>query len=122
MRFMLALLAVMALIVGPAAAAATRATCRHDQTPAMAGMDMAAMQGAAHAPADPRCDPGAKSEKARNACAQACAAANVAAISVMGLRVSRSVAFVDAPMASAPRIAVRDHRPPGFERPPKSIA
>lgn len=122
MRFMLALLAVMALVVGPAAAAATRAACRHDQTPAMVGMDMAAISGSAQAAMDPCCDPGAKPDKARNSCAQACAAANVAAIAVMDVRVSRPVVFVDAPMAPARRIAVLGHRPPGFERPPKLIA
>ena len=119
---MLCLLAVMALVVGPAAAIATRAACRHAQTPAMAGMDMAAMSGSAQAPEAPCCDPSAKPEKPKNSCAQACAAANVTATTVSGWLVSRPVVCVDAPLAPLRRIAVRDHRPAGFERPPKSIA
>ena len=125
MRFVLALLAVLALLSSPITAAAAQASCGRDGPAAMAGMDMSAMPGMDHAGAqkpngDPCCDHTDKHKMSKD-CAQACATSCAVAVALPTASVS--IRFIPIRVALAPaRLATaRPFEPAGPERPPKTM-
>jgi uncharacterized protein involved in copper resistance len=128
MRFVLALLAVLALLSSPVTGAAAQVACSHDGPMAMAGMDMSAMPGMDQAAAnktgvDPCCDQSSRhGGKSDMSCAQACAA--MCGVPVALTAVSYDVVFAPVPADVPPARIVSPHpyEPPGLKRPPKSIA
>ena len=124
MRFLLALLAVMALLVNPVTAAAAQVACGHDGPAAMAGMDASSMSGITRSDSrtravDPCCDPAGQHKTDTKSCAQSCAAlcavASAVPISVVGV----TLIYTRAPLFAARPLAVPGFRPDGPERPPK---
>lgn len=127
MRFVFALLAVMALLVSPVTTAAAQAACSQGSPAAMAAMEMSVMPGTARAsvqkaPADPCCDHSDQNKQTDKSCAQACAASCVATAALPTSFTSVSFVFTRAPI-SPPRLAPAvSYQPFGLERPPKSMA
>jgi hypothetical protein len=127
MRALLALLAVMALLISPVAAGAAQAQCALGGSAAMAGMDMPAMSGAAHAGVqkamgDPCCDQAGHHKMSDKSCAQACAASCVATVALPASFISGSFVFTRAPMGPPRAAPAVSYQPFGLERPPKSMA
>jgi hypothetical protein len=128
MRLLLALLAVLALLTNPVAAAAAQVACSHDDgSVAMSGMDMDAMPGMEQAGTgkggDPCCDQsGHHGQKRDMACVQACAAMCAVAVSLTAA--ADDVVFAPRPadVPSARIVSPHPYEPPGLKRPPKSIA
>ncbi len=126
----LTVLAVLALLTNPVAAAAAQAACAQPAPAAMAGMDDAAIAGMpmagadqaqAHGPADPCCDHGGKSKPAKD-CAQVCALA--CAATPVAPAVFVSLPLLAGRVANAPRLDAPgpSHDPSGLDRPPKTFA
>ncbi len=126
MRFVLALLAVMALAISPVTAAAAQAACGQGGPGAMTGMDMQMTLGAAHAgvekASDPCCDQAGHHKMNDKNCAQACAASCVATVALPTSFTSGSFVFVRAPMSPPRLVPAVSYQPFGLERPPKSMA
>jgi hypothetical protein len=128
MRYVLAFLAVLALLSSPVTAAAAQVACSHDGPMAMAGMNMSSMPGmdqtgAKKAGGDPCCDQtGQHGGKSDMSCAQACA--TMCGVTVALASSSYGVVFVPTPADIPPARIVSSHpyQPPGLKRPPKSIA
>lgn len=127
MRFVIALLAVMALLASPVTAAAAQAACGNGASAASGGMDMPVKAGTTHAAAstaaaDPCCDHSTDQHKMSDkSCAQACAASCVATAALLTSFTSTNFVFTRAPM-SPPRLApALSYQPFGLERPPKSM-
>jgi hypothetical protein len=127
MRFVLALLAVIGLLLSPAAAAAAQASCQ-DHGGQMMSMPMAGMPGMSQGDsqkADPCCDHGKSQGQPKHRdmnCMQACATmcgvfAALPAVAMFPLAAAEHVAFRPAIVAS-----LKPHEPSRLERPPKSIA
>lgn len=125
MRFVLAFLAVLALLVSPVAATASQAACVHKGT--MAGMAMAAAahmdaSGVKKSVAGPCCDQSGRPAKTSDkSCAQACAThcSAAVALSAPAFGVMFAPAQVETPRART--ISPDPYHPPGLKRPPKSI-
>jgi hypothetical protein len=128
MRYLLAFLAVLALLSSPVAAAAAQVACSHDGPMAMAGMDMSSMPGMDQtsdkkAGGDPCCGQtshhGGKSDMS---CAQACAM--MCGVTAALASSSYGMVFVPTRADIPPVRIVSSHpyQPPGLKRPPKSIA
>jgi hypothetical protein len=126
MRFALALVAVMALLVSPVTAAAAQAACGHGESTASSGMDMPAKAGATHAivsASDPCCDHSTDQHKMSDkSCAQACATSCAVAAALPSSLVSLSPVYTRAPVTLARQGLVPLFQPSGPERPPKSMA
>lgn len=128
MRFVLALLAVMALHSGPVTAAAAQAACSHDGPMAMAGMEMSAMPGmdqagAKNAGGDPCCDPtGQHGQTTDMSCAQACATICGVAVALPSTVYGVEFTPMPAEVPSVRMVSSHPYEPPGLKRPPKSIA
>jgi uncharacterized protein involved in copper resistance len=127
MRFVLALLAVMALVVNPVTAAAAQVACVHDMQASIAGMDSSAMSGMAHAnghktTANPCCDPGSQHKMSDKSCAQACAASCVVIAALPTSQVSIRLIYTRAAVPPLRQVSAKGYKPAGPERPPKSIA
>jgi hypothetical protein len=127
MRFVLALLAVMALLVNPVTAAAAQVACAHDMQAGMVGMGSSAMPGMAHAnghrtAADPCCDPGSQHKMSDKSCAQACAASCAVIAALPTSQLSIRLTYTRTVVAPLRRVAAEGYQPAGPERPPKSIA
>jgi hypothetical protein len=127
MRFLLVLLAVIGLLLSPAAAAAAQAACQ-DHGGAMISMPMGDMPGMSQADGqktDPCCDPSKDQGKSKHdpmSCMQACAAmcgvvAALPAVSAAPLTPAVRLALQPARVAS-----LKPHEPSRLERPPRSIA
>jgi hypothetical protein len=127
MRLLLALLAVIGLLLSPAAAAAAQAACQ-DHGGQMMSMPMADMPGMSQADgqkADLCCDPGKTQGQSKHddmSCMQACAAmcgvvAALPAASPVALAMPDRVILKPARVAS-----LKPHEPSRLERPPRSIA
>jgi uncharacterized protein involved in copper resistance len=126
MRFVLAFLAVLALLSSPVTAAAAQVACSHDGPMAMAGMDMTAMPGMHQAGSqktgDPCCDQtGQHGGKSDMSCAQACAA--MCGVTAALASSSYGVVFLPVRAEIPPARIVSSHpyQPAGLKRPPKSI-
>jgi len=127
MRFVLALLAVLALLVNPVTAAAAQLACVHDMQASMMGMESSAMPGMAHADSHktmgaPCCDPGNHHKMSDKSCAQACAASCAVIAALPVSQVSIRLIYTRAVVAPLRQVSVRGYKPAGPERPPKSIA
>jgi hypothetical protein len=124
MRFLLALLAVMALLVSPVAASAAQLSCAQGETmaPAMADMPMMAQSGAEKTTADPCCDHGKSYKMDQKSCALACANACVVAPALPSALSSFVLLFAAAQLNPARTSAAHPFEPPGLIRPPKSMA
>lgn len=127
MRFVLALLAVMGLLLSPAAAAAAQARCGDHGGQAMMQTAMADMPGMAKADsqkADPCCDPAkdhSQTKHSKTDCAQACAAMCGIAVA---LPAAPPVLIARPERGAAPEARVaslKHHEPSRLERPPRSI-
>ncbi len=124
MRLLLAFVAVLGLILSPAAAAAGTAACAHHGGPAVAMSMSAQAANTAAASAEHACcdDPQKSPKHDDKACDQAC---QLMAVSPVAL-----VAFAAVPLQPAgrplvehlPPVAVQAHPPPGLERPPRAHA
>jgi hypothetical protein len=131
MRFMLALLAVLALLSRPMTAAAAQVACSQDGPAAMASMDMvgtgmSAMPVMNHAGAqrgggDPCCDHSGKHKMSKD-CAQVCATSCAVAVALPSSSVNIVFVAVRAPLVAAPMAPTPSFEPSGPERPPKSMA
>lgn len=122
MRFVLALLAALALAISPVAAAAAQAACHMNGA---AAPDMPGVPQAPHKTGtDPCCPPssGKQGKQADSSCAQACAATCGVAVALS--EPTFDIVFVSTPGAVPPaRIEpVHPYKPPGLRRPPKSMA
>lgn len=124
MRFVLAILAVLALVANPLAAAADQGLCEQSGHAAMTGMDMRAMPGVDQSDpnrsaADPCCDPVGQHGKKNGArCALSCAATCFAAVAVVS---PLNDAFVGPMRADAPPArlgSLHPYSPPGLRPPP----
>ena len=124
MRFLLALLAVMALLISPVAASAAQLSCAQDETSAsaMSDMPMTAQSGAAKASADPCCDHGKSHKMDQKSCALACANACAVAAALPSALSSSIMHFAAAQLNPARASAAHPFEPPGLIRPPKSMA
>lgn len=129
MRFVLALLAVLALLSSPMTAAAAQVACSQDGPEAMAGMDMAGMAMSSMASmdhagtqkGDPCCDHTGKHKMSKD-CAQVCATACAVAVALPSSSASIVFVAVRAPLVAAPMAPTPSFEPSGPERPPKSMA
>ena len=128
MRFVFAILAVMALLVSPVTAAVAQAACGHQTPSTMSGMRMTSMasmmDAAANAPAgDPCCDHAAQNGKKTGwSCAKACAAACAVASVVAPPFETDALTCVQAEVSSPPAAFPCPFEPKGLKRPPKSMA
>ncbi|MGI9169334.1 MAG: hypothetical protein ACR2FH_04050 [Caulobacteraceae bacterium] len=115
MRLLIALLAVLALISNPIAAAAAQAACDR-AGPAMAGMDTSGM-----ASMNTTHEPGQQHKKAAPSCAQSCATICGVAVALPSSPLRIKLARERTIVAARPDLAAHPHEPAGLERPPKSI-
>jgi len=127
MRFVLALLAVLALLVNPVTASAAQMACGQDMQVSTTGMDMSAMSGMAHVDghkttADPCCDPGNHHKMSDKSCAQACAASCAVTAALPTSQVSIRLIYTRAVVVPPRHVSAEGYKPAGPERPPKSIA
>jgi hypothetical protein len=131
MRLLLALLALVGLLLSPAAASAGAAACAHHMGEAQAMVMDGAMPGAAMAQADTGaagdhgcCDPAGDNPAQHDskACAQACAqmCVTTAAIAEPGPAPARRIGHLV--LEAATPKTYRAHAPPGLERPPRPFA
>ena len=128
-----ALLAVLALLTHPVAAAAAQAACAMgDQATASAAQvqtDMAAMPGMAKvsgvkaASADPCCDHSDQQQKPMDgkSCALACATTCVVPAVLPAVQANQALTYLRTASPPAHDVWPGDHSPSGLERPPKSI-
>lgn len=127
MRFVLALLALMALIVSPVTVAAAQLACIHDCASMMQGMAPAAQTGMDRAgitksSLPPCCDPAkAHGRRGGKACAGVCSGACMAMAAIRPLLVTFAQAHARARLAPGRLASIRDFKPDGLKRPPKSI-
>lgn len=120
MRFVLAFLAVLAMLSDPVAATAAQVTCGRAATAPMAGMVMpAAHVDTLKTTADPCCDHSGDHKTPDRNCAQACA--TTCAVSAAPPPSLTGVTFVltIALLTPAPANFVTAYEPPGLKRPPK---
>jgi len=124
MRTVLALLAILALLASPLAAAASTTACDHRDA---AAMDMPGMSGigpanAVNGGAYPCGDHSNQQKKSRTGCAQACAA--VCGVTAVLPSSGAFIAPLSEPVAAPrPKMAsAHPHHPARLERPPKPIA
>jgi hypothetical protein len=127
MRFVLAFLAVMALLVSPMTAAAAQGACSQGGPSATATTDMAAMPGMDQAgpqkaPADACCDHGASHKMDQKSCVQACATSCVVTAALPGPLTGPLLAFSTAQLNPARMASAHPYQPAGPRRPPKSMA
>ena len=124
MRFALALLAVLALLVSPVTAEAAQVACDRAEPAAVASMDMPGMAEAAaqKAVADPCCDHGAKHPMDQKSCALACAASCAVSAALPGPVVGSLLVFSTAQLMPARLAPAHPYEPAGLIRPPKSMA
>lgn len=119
-RFLIAILALLALAASPITALAAPMACGMDipqaVTSSMASMDASVDRHAAPAKPDPCCD------KMHKGCAKTCPMACAAGVTV--LAVISNIAIFEVPIALEPlkSEAWRSHRPVGPDHPPKSMA
>lgn len=126
MKWLLALLAVIGLLLSPAASAAAQVRC-HEQG-GMMTMAKAGMPGMVQADsqkADPCCDPGKHQSQTKHdemSCVQTCAAMS----GVVAALPSMPFALIAPANAGAPEPArfasLKPHEPNQFDRPPRLIA
>lgn len=123
MRFLLALMAAMALLVSPVAASAAQLACAQDQAVAPTMMDMPGMAqaGADKTPTDPCCDHGTSHKMDQKSCALACANACVVAAALPSAQVSSLLLFSTAQLTPGRASTAHPYEPPGLIRPPKSM-
>jgi hypothetical protein len=124
MRLLLAILAVVAMLANPLAAAAAQASCVQDQTASMAGMDMSGPAAKTSASADqsmPCCDEKGAPHKSGRDCAQACIAMFAVAV-VPDVASPLRVNAGTAPAQVAPTQSPHAYRPAGLDPPPKLSA
>jgi hypothetical protein len=128
MRFVLALLAVLSLVVSPVTAAAAQAACSRHADQAVTDMpmgDMPVMHQSNGQKGDPCCDHSkdqGKSKQQSSDCIQACAAmcGVVAALpSTPAISPVRRIELAPMPTALA---SLHSREPSRLERPPRSIA
>lgn len=132
MRYLIALMAVLAVLVNPVVAAAAQVACVESR--AMSSMDappdaMAAMPGmadqagpAAQSAADPCCDHSGRGKMDEKTCALACASACALIAALPYAPISHTLAYSRALHGPAKAVWVKPYDPLGLERPPKSIA
>lgn len=120
-RFVLAILAVLALVVSPITASAAMMPCGMDSSQAvgasMVSMDRAAAdRDAAPVKSDPCCG------KGRKGCAMSCSTVCAAGGAI--LATVSSIALFEAPVTLSPSksATLRAHPPARLDRPPKSVA
>ena len=129
---MIALMAVLALLVNPVAAAAAQIACEESRA-AMSQMDqqhspMAAMPGmdqvaAVHqASSDPCCGHSGDQKMDDKTCAQACATACALLVALSFAPESQTLVYMRAPSPVARLVWPPAYHPAGLERPPKSMA
>jgi hypothetical protein len=126
MRFVFALLAVLALLANPAIAAAKldcsvamQQTANVMGMPGMAAMDVAVAQDGVAAPC---CDPDSKQKHDTKSCAQMCAAMNAVAMTNSPMLFAGSLEFAPVVLTISTRTSVNAFQPGGLKRPPKRIA
>jgi hypothetical protein len=124
MRLLLAFMAVIGLLLSPAAAAAAQEKCNH-QAGMMSIAKAPGMAQAGDQKSDPCCDPSKHQGETRHddmGCLQACAVMG----GVVAALPSPALALIAPPSDKAPgpgRLAsLKPHEPGRLERPPRSIA
>ncbi len=126
MRFVLALLAVLALLVSPVTAAAAGAACGQNGLPQMVGMGMSAPpcadQADVHKAVDPCCGHADQHKMGDKSCAQACATSCAVVAALPSSLASLNLTVTRVPVTLARLISVKGYKPAGPERPPKSNA
>ena len=127
MRFFLALMAVLALLVSPVTAAAAQVACAQTGPAAAVGMDMPGMPGMDQAgiqrtSADPCCDHSAKHPMDQKSCALACATSCAVAAALPSPLVGSVLVFAAAQLTPARLASVHPYQPAGLIRPPRSMA
>lgn len=122
MRFVLALVAILALLVSPVTAAATQVACDQAELAAMTSMDMpgTAQSAGMKAMSDPCCDHGTKHPMDQKSCALACAASCAVTAALAGPVVGSLPVFSTAQLAPARLAPAHPYEPAGLMRPPKS--
>ena len=123
MRFVLALLAVMALLVSPVTTAVAQASCNHQVSTASSKMDMAPMPGMDGAGVKaPNGDHSAKHSKTTGlGCAQACAGACAVTVALAPPLKTAAFASMQAEVPMLRAAVLHPYEPQGLKRPPKSI-
>ena len=123
MRHLLAILALVGLLLSPAAASAAAMRCMHEHGGMAVVMDASTMSADATGAAHDCCDEdGKSSDHDSSACAQDCAV--VCGVSV-ALPDARDVGIVGVDAVRLAPQAVRGihpFAPPGLKRPPRTIA
>ena len=124
MRFLLAILALLGLLMIPLAASAGAALCLSH-----GGADASMTMGPPHAAhtvhtGDHRCcDPdGAPTEHDSKSCAQACAAMIVAGATLAADAFATPTRAGRSPLEAAPLTVFYAHAPSGLKRPPRTVA
>ena len=124
MRVFLAMLALVGLLLSPAAASAAAQRCLHQDGGAMV-MTMGAAPPSADGKASHHncCDEHGKPAKHDNkACAQACATVCGVNVALPQAELGASLAAGGPVLEPVPAKAFHAHAPPGLKRPPRSIA
>lgn len=123
MRFLLALMAVMALLVSPVTASAAQVACAQADAmgPAMTDMPGMASAGADKASTDPCCDHNSSHKMDQKSCALACANACAVAAAVPATLTSSLLLFSTAQLTPARLAPAHPYEPAGLIRPPKSM-
>ena len=125
MRFVLTLLAVLAMLAGPVAASAAQVACDGAATKPMAGMDTPAANvthvNVDKTTADPCCNHSGDHKMSDRNCAQTCA--TTCAVGAAPPLSPTAATFVVAIARLTPAALnfVRAYQPSGLKRPPKSI-
>lgn len=127
MRFILAFMAVLALLVGPVTAAAAQVACAQADPAATATMDMPGMPGMDQVgvqttTADPCCDHGGKHPMDQKSCALACATSCAVTAALPSPVAGFMLVFSTAQLTPARLAPARSYEPAGLIRPPKSMA
>lgn len=125
MRFLLAILALVGLLMTPVAASAGAAVCFGHGGEAMTAMSAAApvAHHTEHKADHSCCDPdGAPAKHDSQACAKACAAMCVTAAILNETTVQTPTPLGRADVGSAPLKAFHAHAPPSLKRPPRTFA
>lgn len=120
MRVVLAILAALALAVGPVAAAAAQASCPIGMSDMMVKA-ISAAHGMHMASQEPCCSPQHMQTK-KAGCAQKCAAACGFAVALNAPAFRFVAVSTHAVHAAARAGPVHPYRPPGLKRPPRSMA
>jgi hypothetical protein len=131
MRYLIALMAVLALLVNPVAAAAAQVACgasmgvsaqapSNDQ--AMAAMpSMAKDVASGNTSANPCCDHSGDGKMDSRTCAQTCATTCAVIVALPTSAHGQVFSYVRAPAPVLRAVWSKPHDPSGLERPPKSI-